>query len=522
MKKKQVALLLAALMCITPMAESAAVMGTEFSPGEETVEMQGTEEEAEAEDTAEIWTSGEEVSDFDTDEAPEVDGFTSEESEASTDAAGAKQVKGSFEVAYITEEQYNNALQNEERPEVDMKTVEDTTFSNALNSIEGENTGYCFVSVQDLEDAADFVAPEGMIVLVENARARSITPNGNIVFWGMIDPPETIEIKEGKGTTTFFCQDMRSVLKGTGSDDKVIFCGQNNAIGGISGVENIYLRNNSHDLQVFGSSEFFNIYNETDNIKNNPQDENAFFIHIVNSKTAPVFHKTFDWGTGEFENENGEKWSSPYGIGIIYKTSDEKGEWEDIPVPAGTQAVKYDMSDEDIVEMLSRIWVYSEDGTTQDMNGKIWNPDKDNAVDLQEFRDCEGMSAKEIFEACGRAEFPDGGCVWINVAPTAQAERYINAYQKKNNASGYYLMNMKANTKISGTLTVPSAAKALKIEGQNNYDESTDTDNFVPVSISSVNVPAGKKLSLSRILVKANTLTFTGSGEVELMNARLN
>ena len=81
MKKKQVALLLAALMCITPMAESVAVMGAEFSSGEETVEMQGTEEEAEAEDTAEIWTSGEEVSDFDTDEAPEVDGnvlFTSE------------------------------------------------------------------------------------------------------------------------------------------------------------------------------------------------------------------------------------------------------------------------------------------------------------------------------------------------------------------------------------------------------------------------------------------------------------
>ena len=124
MKKKQVALLLAALMCITPMAESAAVMGAEFSSGEETVEMQGTEEEAEAEDTAEIWTSGEEVSDFGTDEALEVDGFTSEESEASTDAAGAKQVKGSFEVAYITEEQYNNALQNEEHPEVDMKTVE--------------------------------------------------------------------------------------------------------------------------------------------------------------------------------------------------------------------------------------------------------------------------------------------------------------------------------------------------------------------------------------------------------------
>ena len=109
-----------------------------------------------------------------------------------------------------------------------------------------------------------------MCIRDRNARVRSITPNGNIAFWGMVDPPETIEIKEGKGTTAFFCQEMRSVLKGTGSDDKVIFCGQNNAIGGISGVENIYLRNNSHDLQVFGASEFFNIYNETDNIKNNP------------------------------------------------------------------------------------------------------------------------------------------------------------------------------------------------------------------------------------------------------------
>ena len=51
---------------------------------------------------------------------------------------------------------------------------------------------------QDLEDAADFVAPDGMTVLIENARVRSITPNGNIAFWGMVDPPETIEIKEGK------------------------------------------------------------------------------------------------------------------------------------------------------------------------------------------------------------------------------------------------------------------------------------------------------------------------------------
>ena len=545
MKKKQIALLLAALMCITPAAESVAVMGAEFSSGEEAAsvekqmeadglnEAETVEDETESADVAgdnselaedEIWTSGEENTEFTADEIPETEEFISEESGTLTDAAEAKQVKGTFAVSYITEEQYNAALQNEKHPEVDMTTVENVTFSDALNSIKGENTGYCYVSVQDLEDAADFVVPEGMTVLLENARARSITPNGNIAFWGMVNPAKTVEIKEGKGTTAFLNLDMRSVLKGTGSDDKVIFCGQNNVIGGISGVENIYLRNNSHDLQVYGASEFFNIYNETDNIKNNPQDDSAFYIHVVNNKTAPVFHKTFDWGTGEFEGENGEKWSSPYGIGIIYNTSDEKNEtWQDIPVPAGTQAVRYDMSDEDILEMLPRIRVHSEDGTTQDMNGKIWNANENSVIELWEFRNCEGMSAQENFEIYGKGEMPDEGCAWIAIVPgTAQAERYINAYQKKNNASGYYLMHMGAETEISGTLTVPGGVKALKIEGQNNYDESTDTDSFVPIPISSVNVPAGKKLALNRILVKANTLTFTGSGEVELINARLN
>ena len=48
MKKKQIALLLAALMCITPVTETAAVMGAEFSSGEETVEIQNTEEKAES------------------------------------------------------------------------------------------------------------------------------------------------------------------------------------------------------------------------------------------------------------------------------------------------------------------------------------------------------------------------------------------------------------------------------------------------------------------------------------------
>lgn len=68
MKKKQVALLLAALMCITPY-ESAAAGGTESFFGEETEEMQARRR-SRSRGYGRNLTSGEEVSDFGTDEAP--------------------------------------------------------------------------------------------------------------------------------------------------------------------------------------------------------------------------------------------------------------------------------------------------------------------------------------------------------------------------------------------------------------------------------------------------------------------
>ena len=89
-------------------------------------------------------------------------------------------------------------------------------------------------------------------------------------------------------------------------------------------MENIYLRNNSHDLQVLVPVNFLIFTMKRIISKTIQQDENAFFIHIVNSKTAPVFHKTFDWGTGEFENENGEKWSSPTELELYIIHQDRK------------------------------------------------------------------------------------------------------------------------------------------------------------------------------------------------------
>lgn len=542
MKKKQIALLLAALLCVSPAAECSAVMGAEFSSGEETADVQNTE--GDAEDTAgeiadvqaeeatetaaelteseDIWTSGEDVSDFGADEVPEMDEFTSGESDVLADAAEAKQGSGNYEVAYITEEQYHNCLQSEDRPEVEMKMVEDTTLSNALNSIEGENTGYCLVIPHDLNGEEDIVVPAGLNVFVgysEDVKIRSITPNGNIIFWGVGNEKESIEIKEGQGTVGFRQLYTSGEIKGSGSNDTVVFY-EDATLGGISGVENLHFGKDCRNVNIRGTSEFYNLYNDT----GRTEEDWVVWIKMegYSEKKVPVFHKAFDWGTGEFDGENGEHRIGQYGIGIQYVGDFEK--WEMLDIGQNKVAAKFDMSDVDALGMIERFVVAVPDNDyLLDMDGKTWRPNEDNNIGIEMFQACEGMSAQEIFEAYGKREWPEGGCEGIGMVPsTALAERYMTAYQKKNNTDGYYFLHVGAKAKISGTLTVPDGVKALKVEGPNNYDESTDTDHFIPVDISSVNVPAGKKLSFFKTFVKSNSMTFTGAGEAELLNARLN
>lgn len=50
----------------------------------------------------------------------------------------------------------------------------------------------------------------------------------------------------------------------------------------------------------------------------------------------------------------------------------------------------------------------------------------------------------------------------------------------------------------------------------------TDTNRWVPIKLSSVNVPAGKKVVLMDMLVKSDNLAITGEGSTELLDTRLN
>ena len=106
MKKKQIAVLLAALLSVSPAVEGVAVMGADFSSGEEAVE--AMQEQTETEDSAaenvateteeaenagiteDIWTSWEEISEFETGEEEQQDMFV-EEPDAQTESATAAQ-----------------------------------------------------------------------------------------------------------------------------------------------------------------------------------------------------------------------------------------------------------------------------------------------------------------------------------------------------------------------------------------------------------------------------------------------
>ena len=543
MKKKQIAVLLAALLSVSPAAEGVAVMGADFSAGEgtsEAVEVQMEKEEstedatpetepvmetgeAEGTDTEEVWTSGEEeVSEFETgEEEQQQDVFVEEPSKELTQSAEASVSKGTYEVAYITEEQYNECLNGEDRPDVELKTIEDTTLTDALGKLEGENTGYCLVLPHDVEGAEDIVVPEGMNVYVgfaDGMLVKSIKPNGNIAFRGIGNGEDNIEIKEGNGTVTFRQLYMTGTLTGTGSNDTVIFSRGDATLGGISGIENVHFGNDFWNLNIKGKSEFYNLYNDT----GHDEESIPAWIQIegYSKEKVPVFHKEFDWGTGNFKNEEGDSWSGNYRLGISYKKSFEGDDWSEMELSSGSQAVTFDMPLEDVIGLGDRLYVSQEGYDSElSLNGKIWDCNENKLYRIYRYQDADGKTAQELFENdhMDNFECPEGGDYFLGgISDINQMLQVIETDQKKNKTAGYYNVDLTKNGVID-TLDIPSGIKGINFWGVNDYDEKTDTRIQYPVKISSVKTQAGQTVRLGHALVNSG-LSVSGEGIVQIQD----
>ena len=536
MKKKQIALLLAALMCITPAAESVAVMGAEFSSGEEAVE--AMQEQTETEDSAaenvateteeaenagiteDIWTSGEEISEFETGEEEQQDMFA-EEPDTQTEPATAAQGTGTYEVAFIDAGQFNTCLRtDEDRPNVEMQTIEKTTLTEALKSMEGDNTGYCLVIPHELEGEEDIVVPEGMNVFVGygdgDVKIRSITPNGNITFWGVGNDKESIEIKEGKGTVAFKQLYMNGEIRGTGSDDTVIFH-EDATIGGISGIENVHF--DCWNLNIKGKSEFYNLYNDTGH------DEECIpaWIQIegYSKEKVPVFHKGFDWGTGTFKNEEGDSWSDNYMLGIGYVKSFEGGEWEEMKLSSGSQAVTFDMPLEDIVKLSDRLYISQESYDPElSLDGKIWNRNENKLYRIYRYQDAGGFTAQEIFENHGiwDFEYPDNADYFLGSTSDVNQMMQVIESDQKNQSVGYYTIDLPKDASVD-TIDIPSGVKGVSFWGPSDYDEKTDTHTQYPIKkIGSVKTKEGQTVKLAHAIVDSG-LSVSGDGIVQIQDS---
>lgn len=536
MKKKQIALLLAALMCITPVAESVAVMGAEFSAGEEAVE--AMQEQTETEDSAaenvateteeaenagiteDIWTSGEEISEFETGEEEQQDMFV-EEPDAQTESATAAQGTGTYEVAFIDAGQFNTCLRtDEDRTNVEMQTIEKTTLTEALKSMEGDNTGYCLVVPHDLEGEEDIVVPEGMNVFVGygdgDVKIRSITPNGNITFWGVGNDKESIEIKEGKGTVAFKQLYMNGEIRGTGSDDTVIFH-EDATIGGISGIENVHF--DCWNLNIKGKSEFYNLYNDTGH-----DEENVpawIQIEGYSKEKVPVFHKGFDWGTGTFKNEEGDSWSDNYMLGIGYVKSFEGGEWEEMKLSSGSQAVTFDMPLEDIVKLSDRLYISQESYDPElSLDGKIWNRNENKLYRIYRYQDAGGFTAQEIFENHGiwDFEYPDNADYFLGSTSDVNQMMQVIESDQKNQSVGYYTIDLPKDASVD-TIDIPSGVKGVSFWGPSDYDEKTDTHTQYPIKkIGSVKTKEGQTVKLAHAIVDSG-LSVSGDGIVQIQDS---
>ena len=536
MKKKQIALLLAALMCITPVAESVAVMGAEFSAGEEAVEAK--QEQTETEDssaenvaieteeaenagiTEDIWTSGEEISEFETGEEEQQDMFA-EEPDTQTEPATAAQGTGTYEVAFIDEGQFNTCLRtDDDRPNVEMQTIEKTTLTEALKSMKGDSTGYCLVVPHDLEGEEDIVVPEGMNVFVGygdgDVKIRSITPNGNITFWGVGNDKESIEIKEGKGTVAFKQLYMNGEIRGTGSDDTVIFH-EDATIGGISGIENVHF--DCWNLNIKGKSEFYNLYNDTGH-----DEENVpawIQIEGYSKEKVPVFHKGFDWGTGTFKNEEGDSWSDNYMLGIGYVKSFEGGEWEEMKLSSGSQAVTFDMPLEDIVKLSDRLYISQESYDPElSLDGKIWNRNENKLYRIYRYQDAGGFTAQEIFENHGiwDFEYPDNADYFLGSTSDVNQMMQVIESDQKNQSVGYYTIDLPKDASVD-TIDIPSGVKGVSFWGPSDYDEKTDTHTQYPIKkIGSVKTKEGQTVKLAHALVDSG-LSVSGDGIVQIQDS---
>lgn len=514
MKKKNLALILTAVLAMSGTGQALAVSAADFSDGE---------------------SFGEEVRQMENPEAelfeePEISGdiFSAEAAELFADGeklpAAAVTTQAAPVAGWSVTKEAFEAWRSGDGMDVGDAEPTDGTTADIFGKV-SHATGYIAIGFVDGQEGfADLVIPEGLNVAVLNwcePALNSLTPGGEVIIRSGVRTPGTLEIREGKGSVTFRESSVQGMLYGAGSNDTVRF-EEWNWICGMKGVENTIFanRDEGQSLEVAdGTVEFHHIYQENADGKNVNIN-----IQGYGADKIPVFYNDFDLGSMQRSDEEGNTWTDPGSIGVCYIENFEMPEgqdWKAILPKQGAQFVSFKASDADIADMLGKMylaWDLGEKRAAVEFDGTIFYGENDEAFyQVQRIKDSEGVSAAEAFERYARAEFPDSCFEWFgNYGTVKTMEKVMNA-----EGSGYYKVDLP-KVQAFDRLTVPEKAKGVIYQMRTIYDEAADMETYCNANVKFIDTPAGKTMKINSYKAPTGTLTISGSGDTQFFGSRIN
>lgn len=508
MRKKGLALFLAAIMTMSGMIQVSAVYGAEFTDAVSADFDSGTEEREDESYAEDAFLSEEsfaaEAVEFADEEAPE--------------AMTAEEHRAHYEGGYITREQFDNWAETGEEPEdwVQVGFYEELVTPDELFAKmkeEGiENTGYLMISVAEpAEGFADLTAPEGTVLALAGGAGhniQSIRADAGVTVRGNINTPGSLKLAEGT-SVRLIDVDSNGIIEGTGRNTLEVKNWVR--LGGSRGIDK-FIYNTNH-IEVRGLAEFREIENHTGHGM-------GVFVEGYSENKIPVFYDNFDFGTES--DEEGNTW--PAGIWIKYVEEfdvPEGAEWSYIKLEEGSRGIKFadSLSEKDVFEMRSRIDV--SDGPVN-MDGTVFYPGEqgENVFDVELIKETEGMSAELIFNNWGMNDIPDSCTDWIASSGTAaEALRYVSLAEKYQNGQGYYKINLPWDAKIT-ELSVPADVKGIIFDIKGDYNEATDEWKAHPSQVSKIVVPEGKIAKIMGICNTTEKLSVLGKGDAVFIDCR--
>lgn len=516
MRKRKMALVLAALLAVSGTGEAVMVSAADFSQAEEVL----SEEDFSGADVI----SSEELEEpgtFEAEQPEEIDDEIFGEADLFTQGEENAQGEAYYCGGYVTQEEFQAWVENDDNIPDSREVVEADSWSGFLEEAgKQESTGYVLLEVRDTASVyQDLVIPEGMTVgflgFAEShdctdMNIQSLTANGNVVLAGMIHTPGNLEMKNGSGSVTIRNAEIEGNIQGNGVDTTVTFL-EWASIGGIHGVKNMIFGDNMHSIRITsGYADFYHM-----------EHNGPFYVETIgySENRLPVFHEPFDFGTVQSE-DGSEEWQALIDVGF-HTDGTEHG--TQIFPGEGKPVVKFVMPDEEILEIYNRIGFgieYVAEYLSVDIDGTLFKNDPSvvgqEPYYITQVLDTKQLSAEDVFFGEGSEDEANFSENYFS-GTMENVLRIMRALNNRSESKGYFFVDVKSGLNYQKTIVIPEQVAGVRFFA--HYDNEQEI--HLPFSFSDIRT-SGSAVTLENMYSSGGTLTISGGGIVNFRDCRVN